>query len=247
MSTINETLDRQLTDLKMPFLREHYRDLAKHAVAKALGHVDYLAMLVDGETHQRGERSIRRRIRQARFPYLKTLDQFDFTHPKKIDRMEIKDLFGLDFVKEHGNVIFVGPCGMGKTHLAIALGHQACVAGYKVLFTTAIDMVNVLAAAQAEYRIDRQLAKYLKPDLLIIDELGYLPIDKFGADLLFQIVGGRYERSSIILTTNRIFKDWATVFNNDAALASVVLDRLLHHHRHVIIEGTSYRMRKPLR
>lgn len=244
MSQINDTLDRQLTDLKMPFVRQNYQDLAKHAVSKGLGHIDYLGMLIEGETQQRNERSTQRRIRQARFPYLKTLDQFDFTYPKSIDRMKVQDLFRLAFIKDHGNLILVGGCGLGKTHLAIALGHQACVAGYKVLFTTAIDMINALSCAQATHQLDRELRRYLKPPLLIIDELGYLPIDKFGADLLFQVISTRYERGSIILTTNRIFKDWATIFNNDATLASAVLDRLLHHHEHVIIEGKSYRMRK---
>lgn len=245
MSQINDTLDRLLTTLKTPFVREHYQDLAKHAVAKGLGHIDYLAMLIDGEVQQRTERSIRRRIGQAHFPYLKTLDQFDFTHPGKIDRMKINDLFTLAFIKDNANVIFLGPCGLGKTHLAIAFGHQACVAGHRVLFTTAIDMINALAAAQATHQLERELRKYLKPSLLIVDELGYLPIDKFGADLLFQVISSRYERGSIIMTSNRPFKDWGVIFNNDAMLASAVLDRLLHHHEHVIIEGKSYRMRAP--
>ncbi len=245
MSQINDTLDTQLTDLKMPFVRHNYQDLAKHAVSKGLGHIDYLAMLIDGESQQRNERSTRRRIRQAKFPYVKTLDQFDFTCPKKIDRLKVQDLFRLAFIKDRGNVILLGGCGLGKTHLAIALGHQACINGHKVLFTTAIDMINALACAQATHQLERELRRYLKPPLLVIDELGYLPIDKFGADLLFQVISGRYERGSIILTSNRVFKDWATIFNNDGTLASAVLDRLLHHHEHVIIEGKSYRMRKP--
>jgi DNA replication protein DnaC len=245
MSQINDTLEQQLTGLRMPFVREHYSELAKHAVSKGLGHIDYLAMLVDGEAQQRHERSTERRIKGAKFPYLKTLEQFDFTYPKKIDRMKINDLFRLRFVEDCANVLFVGGCGLGKTHLAIALGYQACVAGHKVLFTTAIDMINALSGAQATNQLERTLRRFLKPPVLIIDELGYLPIDKFGADLLFQVISGRYERGSIILTTNRVFKSWGTIFNNDATLASAVLDRLLHHHEHVILGGTSYRIRKP--
>jgi len=244
MSAPNETLDRQMSELKLPFLRQHYQDTARLAVSKALGHVDYLAMLIDGELAQRHEHSTRRRIGQARFPYIKALDQFDFSHPKRIDRLKTQDLFRLAFMREHSNVIFVGGCGVGKTHLAIALGHQACVAGHTVMFTTAINLVNGLAEAQAGHRLEPELRRFLKPQLLIVDELGYLPIDRYGADLLFQVISARYERGSIVLTTNRVFKDWAAIFNDDATLTSAVLDRLLHHHELLIIEGPSYRMRR---
>lgn len=243
MSTPTDRLEPQLVTLKLPFLRAHYQELARHAIAKSLGHIDYLAMLIDGETQQRNERSTQRRIRAARFPYLKTLHQFDFTHPKNVDSMKVKNLFRLGFIADKANVLFIGGCGLGKTHLAIALGHQACVAGHTVLFTTAMEMLNRLAAAQAAHRLDHELGKYLKPQVLIIDELGYLPIDRYGADLLFQIIGARYEAGSIVLTSNRIFKDWPVIFDNDATLTSVVLDRLVHHHDLIILEGASYRMR----
>jgi DNA replication protein DnaC len=245
MTQPTEKLEQQLKLLRMPFLRGNYQDLARQAIAKSLGHIDYLAMLIDGETQQRQQHSTRRRIGAARFPVIKTLDQFDFSHAKRIDRPKVQDLFRLRFVGQRANVIFVGPCGLGKTHLAIALAHHGCHAGHSVLFTTAIEMVNSLTAAQAEHRLDRELRRYLKPDILLVDELGYLPIDRYGADLLFQVVSARYERGSIILTTNRPFKNWPAIFNDDAALTSAVLDRLLHHHELVIIEGTSYRMAKP--
>lgn len=238
-------LDNKLVELKLPFLRENYQDIAKLAVSKGLGHIDYLDTLVEGEAQQRRQRAIQRRIRQARFPVIKLLDQFEFSHPKKIDRMKIKQLFTMDFVAKNANVILVGGCGLGKTHLAIALAHQACHAGHRVLFTTAIDMINVLSAANAQHRLQHELAKYRKPDVLVIDELGYLPIDKQGADLLFQVFSSRYECGSIVLTTNRVFKEWPTIFNNDATLTSAVLDRILHHHELAIISGDSYRMKKP--
>lgn len=244
MTTPSDTLEQQLAALKLPFLRQHYQDTARQAVAKALGHVDYLAMLIDGEHRQRQQHSTERRIRQARFPYLKTLDQFDFSFPKRIDRLKVQDLFRLTFVRDRANVMFVGGCGLGKTHLAIAMAHQACLAGHSVLFTTAIDLINVLSAAQAAHRLDQELRRYAKPDVLLLDELGYLPIDRYGADLLFQVISARYERGSIILTTNRAFKDWAVMFNNDATLTSAVLDRLVHHHELIIVEGPSYRIRK---
>ena len=133
---------------------------------------------------------------------------------------------------------------MGKTHLASALGYQACLKGYTVLFTSAIDSINHLISSQNNGQLKQDLKKYLKPDLLIMDELGYLPIDNKGADLLFQIISQRYEQGSIVITTNRVFKGWPEIFNNDSTLTSALLDRLLHHVEATIIEGKSYRMKE---
>ncbi len=239
-------LDNHLKTLALPFVREHYGPLAKQTIDKGLGHVDYLSQLIEGEYHQRRERGIARRIRQARFPTIKTLDTYDFTHPRKIDRLAVNELFRLNFVETATNVMFIGGCGLGKTHLAIALGYHACHHEKRVLFTSAVDMINNLAAAHHGNTFSQELKKYLRPTILIIDELGYLPIDKFGADLLFQVISGRYERGSIVLTSNRIFNEWATIFNDDATLTTAVLDRILHHHELVLLEGPSYRMRKPV-
>jgi len=140
-------------------------------------------------------------------------------------------------------VIFLGGVGLGKTHLATALGYAACQQGDSVLFTSAVDVINTLAAAQRNGRLKPALERSLKPTLLILDELGYLPIDKVGADLLFQIISRRYERGAIIITSNRVLKKWAEIFNNDATLTSALLDRLLHHAETVLIEGKSYRMK----
>ncbi len=174
---------------------------------------------------------------------MKTLDAFDFAHPKKVERERILSLFDLEFVPRKRNVILIGRAGLGKTHLAIALGAAACQKGYRVLFATAIDIVNQLQAAQADGTFLRRLRSYVAPDLLAIDELGYLPIDRHGADLLFQVISQRYERGSICLTTNRPFKEWASVFN-DATVAAAVIDRLAHHSEVVVIEGRSYRLPK---
>lgn len=132
---------------------------------------------------------------------------------------------------------------IGKSHLASALGYAACLAGHSVLFTTAVDIINTLTAAQAAYRLKTELKRFLAPRILCVDEVGYLPIDKTGADLLFQVISQRYERGSIVLTTNQPYKHWPKVFNNDSTLTSAVLDRLLHHAETVIIEGKSYRMK----
>jgi len=181
------------------------------------------------------------RIRDARFPVPKTLDEFQWSWPKKLNRLQVQNLFRLAFVDTHTNVVFLGNVGLGKTHLCIALGYTACLRGLSVLFTTAVDIINTLAAAQSTGALKREMNRYLKPRILIVDELGYLPIDKRGADLLFQIISQRYERGPIVITTNRAYKTWAEIFNNDSTLTSALLDRLLHHAETVVIEGKSFR------
>jgi DNA replication protein DnaC len=143
-------------------------------------------------------------------------------------------------------LIFLGGVGLGKTHLATAWGYTACLHGSSVLFASAVDVINTLAAAQRAGRLKTELKKYLKPALLILDALGYLPIDKAGADLLFQVISLRYEQGAIIITSNRAFKEWPKIFNNDSTLTAAILDRLLHHADTVIIEGTSFRMKDQL-
>ena len=236
-------LDQNLKYLKLPFMREHHQELAKQASKKHWSHVDYLEKLTDGEAALRRDRSIQRRIRLARFPVIKTLDQFNWTWPKKINRLQVQNLCRLQFVRDTSNVIFLGGVGLGKTHLASALGYSACLKGYTVLFTTAVDVINTLAAAQAAGRMKQELKKYTRPAVLIVDELGFLPIDKAGADLLFQVISLRYECGALVITSNKAYKDWPEIFNNDSTLTSAILDRLLHHAETVLIEGKSYRMK----
>jgi len=236
-------LEEHLQYLKLTAIRENYASEAKMAAEKHLSHVGYLARLVEAEADLRRDRSVARRVRMARFPVIKTLDEFQWSWPKKLNRLQIQNLFSFSFIEENANVILLGPVGVGKTHLSIALGHAACLAGHSVLFASAIDIVNTLAAARNTGRLKDELKKYLRPNVLLVDELGYLPIDKTGADLLFQVISQRYERGSIILTTNKPFKNWPEIFNNDSTLASAVLDRLLHHAEPIIIAGKSYRMK----
>jgi DNA replication protein DnaC len=236
-------LETQLQRLQLRHFKSHYQAAADKAAEQQRSHVDYLAQLAEGETALRENRSIERRVRNARFPVLKTLDDFQWSWPRKINRPQIQNLFRLAFIASHTNVVLIGNVGLGKTHLSIALGHAACLNGHTVLFTTAIDIVNTLAAAQAAGRLKRELARYLKPALLVVDELGYLPIDKHGADLLFQIISQRYERAPMVITTNRVYKHWSQIFNNDSTLTSAILDRVLHHAETVIIEGKSFRMK----
>lgn len=236
-------LQEQLAVLKLRTVAEHYAPLATEAAQKQWSHVDYLARLMDSEIQRRHQLATERRISAARFPCLKTLDQFDWTWPKKINRAQVQNLFRLAFLKDKTNVIFLGGVGLGKSHLATALAHEACLRGHSVLFTTAVDIINTLTAAQTVGRLKHELKRYLKPAILSVDELGYLPIDKTGADLLFQVISQRYEQGSIVLTTNQPYKYWPKIFNNDSTLTSAVLDRLLHHAETVVIEGKSYRMK----
>jgi DNA replication protein DnaC len=236
-------LDADLRMLGLSFMAEHHGQLANKAARDSLGHVDYLSRLTEGELNQRRDKATVRRIKNARFPVLKTLDQFSWSWPKKINRMAVQNLFRLQFMEDHSNVIMLGTVGLGKTHIATALGYTACLAGKTVLFATAVDTINTLAAAQAASRLKVELKKYLAPSLLILDELGYLPIDKHGADLLFQVISQRYERVSTVITSNRAYKQWPEIFNNDSTLTSAILDRLLHHAETCVIEGKSYRMK----
>ena len=243
MSATETQLAEQLAALKLVAVAEQYAELASEAAQKQWPHVDYLARLIDSEAQRRHQLAIKRRIAAARFPCLKTLDQFDWNWSKKINRTQVQNLFRLAFLKDKTNVIFMGGVGLGKTHLASALAHEACLQGHSVLFTTAVDIINTLTAAQTVGRLKNELKHYLKPTILAVDELGYLPIDKAGADLLFQVISQRYEQGSILLTTNQPYKHWPKIFNNDSTLTSAVLDRLLHHAETVIIEGKSYRMK----
>jgi DNA replication protein DnaC len=242
----NKTINPLEADLRMlglNFMAENCAQLSAKAARDNIGHQDFLAQLAKGEISLRHDRATARRIRNARFPVVKTLDQFSWSWPKKINRMAVQNLYRLQFMEGNANVIFLGTVGLGKTHLATALGYTACLAGKSVLFTTAIDAINTLAAAQAANRLKAELKKYLAPSLLILDELGYLPIDKHGADLLFQVISQRYERGSTIITSNKAYKKWPEIFNNDSTLTSALLDRLLHHAETMVIEGTSYRMK----
>ena len=236
-------LESQLQRLHLGYVQSNYKTLARKAAEQQRSYLDYLAQLVEGEYTTREMRSIERRISNARFPVRKTLDDFQWSWPKKINRLQIQNLFRLDFIATCTNVVMIGNVGLGKTHLSIALGHAACTSGHSVLFATAVDIINTLATAQSAGQLKREIHRYVKPAVLIVDELGYLPIDKHGADLLFQIISGRYERAPIVITTNRAYKHWAQIFNNDSTLTSAILDRVMHHVDTVVIEGKSFRMK----
>ncbi|NCD17577.1 MAG: ATP-binding protein, partial [Actinobacteria bacterium] len=174
ISADDKLLCEQLQYLKLPFILEHYRQEAQSAAQHHLSHVDYLARLIDGEALAHRDHSTERRIKLARFPVIKTMDEFDWSWPRKINRLQIQNLFRLAFIREQVNVIILGSVGLGKTHLCTALGYEACLKGHRVLFASAIDIINTLSAAHNTGQLKKELKKYLRPDVLIMDELGYL-------------------------------------------------------------------------
>lgn len=236
-------LPEHLEYLKLSYVADQHGPLADEAARQQWDHREYLRRLIEGEYNHQRQRRVQTRIKSARFPVIKTLEQFNWTWPKKINRLAVQNLFRLEFLAQNANVVFLGNVGVGKTHLATALGYAACLEGHSVLFAGAIEVINDLQAAQKNAGLKRTLKKYLRPAMLILDEVGYLPIDQKGADLLFQVISQRYERGSIVLTTNKPFKQWASIFNNDSTIASAVLDRLLHHAETIVVEGASYRMK----
>ena len=243
MKTKPDDLTDILRRLSLTTIAQHYEDLGREAAHEGLGHVEYLRRLVEAEAAARYERSVHRRTQAARLPVLKTLEQFDWSWPKKINRAQVQDIFRLRFIEQNTNVVFIGGVGLGKTHFALALAHSACLNNVPTLFAPAVEIVNVLSAAQATNNLAKALKAYVAPRLLVIDELGYLPMDKRGADLIFQVISARYERGATIITTNTVYKKWAPIFNNDATLTTAILDRLVHHCETVTIEGKSYRMK----
>src|SRR5271163_1852978 len=236
-------LDRDLADLKLPEIAKGYREVLDEAARKGTSMLEVLATLFGLELAAREQRALQRRLRLARLPKPKTVTEYDFNFPKRIPKAAILRLFDCDFIAEHGCAVLIGPTGTGKSHLLTALGYTAAERGYSVRHTRVVDMINHLTAAQIKGVLGNTLRSYVRPSLLLLDELGYLPIDKRGADLLFQVVAARYEVGSIVLTTNRPFREWGTLFDMDNTLATALIDRLMHHGEAIVIQGDSYRMR----
>lgn len=238
-----ETALEHLKELQLGYFVEHFGEYAAEAARKQIGHVEYLDALAEGELADRMERRIARRIREARIPVMRSLAGFDWAHPASINRQQVEMLMRLDFLKDGANVVFIGPCGVGKSFLASCLVENACRKGIPTLFAQAVDIVNDLLAAQTAGRLPQAMRKYSAPALLCIDELGYLPLGKDGCNLLFQVFSKRYEQKSTIITTNKAFKNWGEIFNDDSTAASAIIDRIVHHCEIIKIEGTSYRMK----
>lgn len=238
-----ERLRLNLKALGLQKIAEIFPEYTRQASQAQIGYVEYLDHLVAQEAAWRHERMVKYRVSAAKLPFQKSLAGYDFAWPSRINKQKVLDLFDLSFIERKANAVLIGQTGLGKTHLCVALAFAACEANLSVRFTTAVGMVNHLTAAMADHTLAPKLKQYTRPKLLVIDELGYLPIDRKGADLIFQVVSARYEQGSIALTTNRPFKHWGEVMNQDNVLASAMIDRLGHHAEVVVIEGKSYRMK----
>lgn len=237
----HKQLLRDLAELKLHRIAELYQEVLDEAARKGSSMFDVLAALIGAEAAARRQRALDRRIDRARLPKRKTLEEYNFASPKRIPKQAILRLFDCDFVAKHGCAVLIGATGLGKTHLLNALGYTACEKSITVRFTRVVDMINTLTTAQINGTLEKALKQYVTPQLLLLDELGYLPIDKRGADLLFQVVAARYESGSIVVTTNRAFRDWGAIFDVDNTLATAMIDRLMHHGEAIVIQGESYR------
>jgi DNA replication protein DnaC len=228
--------------LKAPTLRESVDRLAERARAESWTHEEYLVACLQREVSARDAHGGEGRIRAARFPARKSLEEFDFDHARGLKRETIAHLGTLDFVTGKDNVVFLGPPGTGKTHLATGLAIRACQAGHRVLFATAADWVSVLATAHHAGRLQAELIRLGRYPLLVVDEVGYIPFEAEAANLFFQLVSSRYERASLIVTSNKPFGRWGEVFGDDV-VAAAMIDRLVHHADVIALKGDSYRLR----
>ena len=228
--------------LKAPSLRDAVDRLAERARAESWTHEEFLAACLQREVAARESHGGEGRIRAARFPARKGLEEFDFDHARSLKRDQIAHLGTLDFVTGRENVVFLGPPGTGKTHLAIGLGIRACQAGHRVLFATAAEWVARLADAHHTGRLQDELRRLGRYPLIVVDEVGYIPFEPEAANLFFQLVSSRYERASLIVTSNKPFGRWGEVFGDDV-VAAAMIDRLVHHADVVAIKGDSYRLK----
>jgi DNA replication protein DnaC len=228
--------------LKAPTLRESIDRLAERARTQSWSHEEFLVACLQREVSAREAHGGEGRIRAARLPARKSLEEFDFDHARGLKRDLIAHLGTLDFVTARGNVVFLGPPGTGKTHLAIGMTIRACQAGHRVMFATASDWVANLAAAHHAGRLQAELVRLGRYPLLVIDEVGYIPFEPEAANLFFQLVSSRYERASLIVTSNKPFGRWGEVFGDDI-VAAAMIDRLVHHADVIALKGDSYRLK----
>ncbi len=239
-------LRHHLKRLKLPTVLREHEKLARQCAAEGVDHVRYLARLIELELLDREARTVDRRITAAKFPAIKSLDSFDFDAIRSLNRKLVLELARGEFVARHENIIALGPSGTGKTHVAIGIGLAACQRGIKTRFATAAAIVHELIEAQDEKRLLRLQKTLAIHELLIIDELGFVPLSKTGAELLFELISQRYERGATIVTSNLPFDEWTSVFGSER-LTGALLDRLTHHVHILQLNGDSYRLNQSKR
>jgi DNA replication protein DnaC len=232
--------------LRLTVIRDQLDSLLDEAARREMTLREALAFICEREVVHRDERRIAMAVKIAHFPFARDLHNFDFKAQPSLDPKQIRELATGRFIANGEAVLFLGPPGVGKTHLAVALGHEAIRQGYSVLFATAPALITSLAKAHAEGRLEDRLSFFAKPKLLIVDELGYLPFEPSAAHLFYQLVARRYERGAMLITSNRSVGEWGSVFS-DPVVATAILDRLLHHSHVVTIRGDSYRLREKRR
>jgi DNA replication protein DnaC len=238
-----ERIQEQLVQLRLMQSVHRLPSLLEDAAKRELSYSDFLEELLAAELTGKQDRNTTMRVRMAHFPFEKALETFDFKFQPSLDPKIVRELATSRFIANAENVLLLGPPGVGKTHLAVALGLKACAAGYRTLFASAASLITTLTRAQSENRLEEKLTALTRPKLLIIDEIGYLPLGPSGANLMFQLIARRYERGAIILTSNQSLSGWGEVFG-DPIIATAILDRLLHHSTLLNVKGESYRLKE---